>query len=175
MPFADGLLGLARADSAHTVAATYTVAAGLTTNNGATLFVEAARLRLNDSTSAKVLHLIAPNGLWAVFVDVSTAGVSVQVFRNGSSATVLVALASLTLGEHNLGVQITMTATGFVVQAKCDAVTGTGTGVVGNSTGCPDITAMEIGGATDAIVSGLQLTTETYTAGMFNDDFIAAA
>jgi hypothetical protein len=177
-PFTDGMMGM-RPVAGAIPDITYTVPAGLTTNTGATLFVQ-ARVKSTTSTGVVIadIHAPAPTSGRAI-VQALNGSIRVDLTRGGVSVFGSVSLASLTFpGEHTVGIQITFGGVpDAVMQASCEGVTGSGvlTGA-GTPTGGADMTIVAVGtNNPDATVASLQVTNEPYAAGMFPDAFVPSA
>lgn len=183
---ANGLLGLVSPSSSNNSVLQYTIAAGLNTNTGSTIYVE----MMVDPTTPGGFAVVFigdpfPGISWEVQVQASGGGgggsgagqAAVFVTRNGvMSAAAVVSLPTLgSAGDHIVGVQVTMTATGFTVNARCEGSTGSATGTVANPTGSPSLTEVSITETAGCVVSAVQVTSEPFTAGMFNNGFVASA
>jgi len=161
--------------------------ANFNTNNGTSAFVQLRRFKAPSGT---VLNLIgarntadvqAPVASFSWWIDLDTAAhtVTVNVNRGGLSTSATVTLATLTAAtEHYLAVHIAFTAAGFTVNARCDATTATpANGVIGSSTGSPNLDRIDLSATSGAqpTMTGLQVTTEAFSAAMWDDAFTPTA
>lgn len=169
-----GPMGLSGSTSLQSQAI-YALTAGLNTNNGSNLYAE---MTVTTSAVDQLVFVNSGSAAWQVRFRFVNGTLGVTVTRNSvASAEVVVALSPLDgTAAHSLGVHVAFTATGFNVNARCDGVTGSGVGTVANSTGSPSLTAASIqGGLSGAVLSALQITSESFSAGMFNNGFVPTA
>lgn len=177
------LLGITETDSTQVPAADYTPLPGITLNNGDTMLVQAGLVQVNASTTY-IARTRNAASTWSVLIQAATGHLYVTLTRNGATAPLLdVACATLTAasvapGTHYLAVHLAFTATGAAVHVRVDGSDYTGTLVIGNSTGSPDMTVVHVEGPglAPSLVRDVQITTgETWSTGMFDDDFIPTA
>lgn len=177
-PFdSDGLLGLYEYDTAAVPTIDYAVAPGLGTDTGDNLFIQAYRMS-PDATAGTIATVRNAASTWLAKVQVTTGHFYIDVTRNGVAATQLdiPAAALTTPGEHYLAVHLAFTATGADVHARVDATTYTGTVVVANPTGSPDLDTVRVAGPGLALtLADVQVTNEAFSAGMWDNAFVPTA
>lgn len=163
--------------------ATWTLSSNLSVNNGSNFFIECDRVNEVTPTAGAGLTLIQVTdslGTTGVALDVTTGGLlQCRVLRGG--ATGAVTLGTMPSGTDTyLAVHFAMTAAGANINTRIGSTTTSGSATVGTSTGNPAVTQAQLfiragGVVIDATVGGLQVTSEAFSAGMWNNAFTPTA
>lgn len=142
-------------------------------DTGSTLYVEA--VVYVDSGNLTLAGMTAGGGT-NITLGILGTSLFASITRSGGSAS-SVTLGSVSAGAwHYVALHLTMTATGADVRGRVDATTSA-TSIVasGASSGNGNIIAVSLGASVAATVEAYQLTTEPYSASMWNDAFTATA